>query len=121
MSKSAQKPKLRDYSRITLTTEESEQLRQLLSQLEQQSIANAIIGAVMVEHELDGLLRRRFKRKDDDTWEQLVSDQGPLTSFNAKIIAGYAFGIYDKKLRDDLHIVRAIRNAFAHSKKIIDF
>jgi DNA-binding MltR family transcriptional regulator len=121
MPKRSRKPKLRDYSKIDLTTDEYEQLRKVVLQLEQQSIANAIVGAVMVEHELDALLRRRFKRNDDETWDKLVSDQGPLASFYAKITAGYALGIYDKKLRDDLHIVRSIRNAFAHSKRIIDF
>jgi DNA-binding MltR family transcriptional regulator len=121
MSKGKRKAKLRDYSRITLSAEESDALRKQLLQLEENPIATAILGAVLVEYELDGLLRRRFRRNDDETWERLVSEQGPLHSLYAKIVAGYAFAIYDKKLRDDLHIVRAIRNAFAHSKKMIDF
>ena len=45
----------------------------------------------------------------------------PTRSLYAKIVTGYAFAIYNKKTRDNLHIVRAIRNAFAHSKKLIDF
>jgi hypothetical protein len=38
-----------------------------------------------------------------------------------KIVVGYALKVYDEKFRNDLEIVRQIRNAFAHSKKLIDF
>jgi hypothetical protein len=51
----------------------------------------------------------------------LVGDNGPLHSFYSKIVTGYALGIYDDGIRDNLHIVRNIRNAFAHSKKLIQF
>src|SRR5262245_6781819 len=44
-----------------------------------------------------------------------------LNSFYSKIITGYALGIYDDGIRDNLHIVRNIRNAFAHSRKLIRF
>ena len=75
----------------------------------------------MVEHELETLLRSRFKRKDDKTWAMLVAENGPLNSFSSMILAGYALGIYDESMRNDLHIVRNIRNAFAHSKRLIHF
>lgn len=75
----------------------------------------------MVEHELDKLLRRKFARKDDDTWEKLVGDKGPLSSLNTKIIAGYAFKIFDEKTEHDLHIIREIRNTFAHARKLLAF
>ena len=84
-------------------------------------ISTAILGAVMVEHELDILLRRKFQRKDDDTWATLVAETGPLSTFGRKIIAGYAFKLYDDKTKFDLDVIREIRNAFAHSRKIIDF
>jgi DNA-binding MltR family transcriptional regulator len=76
---------------------------------------------VLVEHELDYWLRRRFKRNDKKMWEKLLDERGPLRSFAAKITIGHAFGIYDAKVDHDLNIVRTIRNAFAHSKKLLDF
>jgi len=89
---------------------------------EHHPITTAILGAVMVEHDLETLLRSKFKRKDDETWATLVADNnGPLNSFYSKIVAGYALGIYDEGMRNDLHIVRKIRNAFAHSKRLIHF
>src|SRR5438874_8355917 len=34
---------------------------------------------------------------------------------------GYASSIYNEQVRDDLNIIRNVRNAFAHAKKLIDF
>jgi DNA-binding MltR family transcriptional regulator len=114
-----QKPKLADLSRATLTADDFSALMNALAN--PSPIAAAIIGAVMVEHELEQFVRRRLSRKDDDTWRELVSDRGPLGTFSQKIVLGYAFGIYDEATRDNLNVVRSIRNAFAHSKKLIDF
>jgi hypothetical protein len=50
-----------------------------------------------------------------------LDERGPLRTFAAKITAGYAFSLYNEKVEHDLHIVRVIRNAFAHSKKLLDF
>jgi hypothetical protein len=99
--------KLRDYSRLPPSPEEADDTRKALQRIELHPIAVAILGAITAEHELDELLRRRFKRNDDETWKELVSDNGPFGSFYAKIIAGYAFSIYDDKIRDDLHINRS--------------
>jgi hypothetical protein len=85
--------------------------------LPQHPIATAILGAAIVEHELEQLLRSKIKLKDDKTWELLVADK----SFYSKIVIGYELGIYDQEMRSDLDIVRNIRNAFAHSKKLIQF
>jgi hypothetical protein len=51
-------------------------------------VATAILGGVMVEHELEVLLRRRFLRNDDKVWKELIGDHGPMSSFSAKILMG---------------------------------
>jgi|EndMetStandDraft_3_1072993.scaffolds.fasta_scaffold2428855_1 hypothetical protein len=49
---------------------------------EHHSITTALLGAVIVEHDLETLLRSKFRRKDDETWATLVADNnGPLNSF----------------------------------------
>ena len=121
MSKGARKPKLRDYSRLVLTPEERSAVLNAATDKGQHSIVTAILGYVLVEHELDRLLRRRLQRKDDATWERLSEETGPLRSFHSKIELAHALGTIDEKTRKDLHIVRAVRNAFAHSKKLLDF
>jgi DNA-binding MltR family transcriptional regulator len=120
-NRGTKKPKLRDYSSITLSAVDASKLYEALTAPEPHPITTAILGAVMVEHQLDRLLRARFHKQDDDTWQTLVSEQGPLRSFSSKIIAGYAFSTFDERLKDDLGVIRVIRNAFAHSRKLIDF
>jgi DNA-binding MltR family transcriptional regulator len=121
VSKGKRKLSLRDYSRLVLTGEQSAALFDAAVKFDQHSIVSAILGYVLVEHELDKLLRRRFKRNDDKSWEVLLDDRGPLRSFHTKIETAYALGILDDPTRKDLHILRTIRNAFAHSKKLLDF
>jgi len=115
------KPKLRDYSHLVLTPEEKEAVDAVARSIEQHSIVTAILGYVLIEHEIDFLLRRKLKKNDEDTWRRLQEDSGPLRSFSTKITLGYALGIYNEKIQHDLNIVRVIRNAFAHSKKLLDF
>lgn len=114
------KPTLRDFSRIPLTQEERTAVREALRDNES-PIATAILGATIVEMELETELRNRFTRKDDDTWKDLTGEVGPLGTFHQKIIAAYGFRILDNVLLDGMNTVRQIRNAFAHSKRLIDF
>jgi hypothetical protein len=113
------KPKLADLSRTPPTLKERQAMRESIFKAD--PVATAILGGVMVEHELEVLLRRRFLRNDDKVWKELIGDHGPMSSFSAKILMGYAFRIYDDDTKYNLNIVRKIRNAFAHSKKIIHF
>jgi DNA-binding MltR family transcriptional regulator len=113
------KPKLRDYT-IRATPEEIAEIRNAITS-RKDPLTCAILGGVMVEHELDKLLRRKFVRKDDDTWERLVGDKGPLSSFNSKIITGRAFKVFDDKTEHDLNVLREIRNTFAHARKLLLF
>lgn len=84
-------------------------------------IATAIMATAIIEIELEDLLQRRLPRKDEETWRVLTENNGPLSTLYSKIMMGYALNIYDEHVRDLLHIVRNVRNAFAHSKKLIDF
>src|SRR5438477_6077010 len=43
------------------------------------------------------------------------SEIAPLKPLHAKIVIGYSLGIYGQVTRDDLHRIKRIRNAFAHS------
>ena len=85
------------------------------------AITVAILGVSLVEYELEKILRNRSHHKDDDTWMEVTSINGPLSGLHAKIIAGYAFGLYGSFFKDLLHTLRNVRNAFAHSKKLVDF
>jgi hypothetical protein len=113
------KVSLRDLSRIQPTDEERREVRQALAR--ESPIATAILGASVVEYELEAELRARFRRSDDEAWKLLTGDNGPLGTFSQKILAAYGFGIADATIKDAMDTIRQIRNAFAHTKKLIDF
>jgi hypothetical protein len=115
------KQTLRDLSRVWPTAEEKNAVRNKLIELENPPIVTAILGAALLEYELEARLRKKFRRKDDDTWKALTEERGSLGSFDAKITTAYAFGLFDAVVRDGIHTVRRIRNAFAHTKKLVDF
>lgn len=112
---------IRDLSREWPSFEEKRAVTQALLQAGASPIVVAILGAAMLEHELEQSLRPRFRHKDDETWTKITDLDGPLGTFHAKIVAGYAFGIFDGTIREAFHTVRRIRNAFVHSKKLIAF
>jgi hypothetical protein len=67
------------------------------------------------------LIRDQLKHGDDSTWGRLISDSGPLSTFAAKVAVGHAMGLYDDDIRKNLNIVKDIRNAFAHPKRLLTF
>ena len=81
----------------------------------------AILAQAIIEHELETLLRAKFKKKDDSTWTRLTNHGAPLGTFSNKLIAGFAFGLYDEITLRNMNTVREIRNVFAHSKRLITF
>jgi hypothetical protein len=117
------KPKLSDLSR---TPPSPEELKALSSDFYNAAhtaypTAAAILGAVVVEQELETLLRRRLVKRDDVLWSELVAENGPLSTFYRKIVMGRALRLYGADVTTNLHIVRNVRNAFAHAKRLIDF
>lgn len=60
---------------------------------------------------------------DEAAIVRLFDDEsnGPLSSFAAKIKIAYALGIFDKPVKDELDLIRQIRNSFAHSKETLTF
>jgi len=119
MSRGKPKPKMRDLSRAVPTDADTDMWRNTI--YEQHPMVCAIWGSSMVEHELEVLLREKIKRSDDKTWSKLTDRNGPLSSFSSKIDMGYAIGLYDDPMRANLHIVREIRNVFAHAKRVVTF
>jgi DNA-binding MltR family transcriptional regulator len=80
----------------------------------------ALVSAAYLEHELEGLLRRYFV---DDTKivSRLFEPTGPLGTFSAKIDLICALGILPSGECRSLHLVRKIRNEFAHQHKVLSF
>jgi hypothetical protein len=81
----------------------------------------AIVIGASVERGLERLLITQLPKLDVGTYEKLISREGPFSSFFAKIHLAFALGLIDNKTRDNLDIVRTLRNVFAHSPKAVSF
>ena len=82
------------------------------------SRAKAIVGAALLDHLLEQVLRHHMIAKPE---ESLFGAYGPLSSFSAKIDIAKSLGILTAGEAADLHRVRKIRNAFAHSLEELSF
>lgn len=85
--------------------------------------AIALIGASVVEKALEIAILAYLIPMTKDERKRIFSydDQGPLSDLAARIKIAYALGIFGPRTRNDLDHVRAVRNAFAHSSRLIRF
>jgi hypothetical protein len=76
----------------------------------------ALIGATVMEDILEHCISRKFIRNLGKTRRDDIFDyEGPLGAFSKRIKVAYALGVFNSVVRDELEIIRDIRNAFAHS------
>jgi DNA-binding MltR family transcriptional regulator len=80
-----------------------------------------IVGAAIIEEQLVKALLTKMRTLSGEMKMRLFEGYGPLSSFSAKIDLSYALQIIDKRMRDDLTIIRKIRNQFAHSMSLVNF
>jgi hypothetical protein len=80
-----------------------------------------IVLSSWVERQLEQWIISVLPRNDPATVKRLVGRDGSLGGFYSKIELGYALALYDETTRDNLNIVRSIRNEFAHTPQAIDF
>lgn len=73
----------------------------------------AIVGATFLEMVLDHILLA-FLPEDEKEVTKLMDYNQPLGNFSNKITMCYCLGLIDKTIKEDLTLVRKIRNKFAH-------
>lgn len=116
--------KAREKREIAMRELTSEERNALLNALIEPPLAvsYAIIGALIVEHELEVSIKARLRKISQGEWETILSDhEGPLGSFDRKIKFASYLGILDASQATNLDIIRSIRNRFAHTKRLISF
>jgi DNA-binding MltR family transcriptional regulator len=91
--------------------EEIIQLREIL--VSETDRGCALVAAAYLDEQLASLLRGFFI---DDTKlaGKLIEGNGPLGSFSARIDLSHSLGLIPKLAVRDLHLIRKIRNDFAH-------
>lgn len=115
------KPKLRDLSRRELSPEDYGKVVDQLEMPDVPDMVAALLGATLVEHQVDQAIRAHLKHSDDRMWGRLTDPAGPLNNFSSKVSLGFALGLYDINIFENLHIVRDVRNAFAHARTLLTF
>jgi len=80
-----------------------------------------IILASMIERHLEQAIIERLRLINKEAEKLLFEREGALSTFFGNIHLGYALGLFDDRMRDDLNVIRRIRNAFAHSSLPITF
>lgn len=73
----------------------------------------AIVGAAWVEEAMSVAIES-FLHSDKKAWQRLFGGNGPLATLSAKIDLSRLLGLISETIRSDLHIIRDIRNEFAH-------
>lgn len=88
---------------------------------EESDRAAAIVVAAMLDDALKSLLSRRLLQPMAKDRSLLDGDQAPLGTFSARIDAAHQLGLISRWMARDLHLVRKIRNEFAHSPFTLTF
>ena len=73
----------------------------------------AIVGAAWVEEAMSTAIES-FLHSDPKSWQRLFGVSGPMSTLSAKIDLARLLGIISEVIRSDLHILRDVRNEFAH-------
>jgi len=77
--------------------------------------AAVILAASLIDDSLTQLLKSYFVPNPATRDELFDGPTSPLSNFSAKITLAFRLGLISAKLCRDLHIIRAIRNDFAHN------
>lgn len=72
--------------------------------------AAAVLGGAFVDARLELVLRKRLSANQDE----LLGHMGPLGTFSARIDLAWGLRWVDSDSAHDLHVIRKIRNDFAH-------
>jgi hypothetical protein len=82
--------------------------------------ATALIATAYLEERLVMAIKARLNHHEEIE-NRLFKGAGPLASFSSKIDLGFLLGLYDPGEYQHLHIIREIRNEFAHKPEPRDF
>lgn len=78
------------------------------------------MACAYLDAQLTQLLEARLVKKAALT-KALFAPTGPLASFSVRIDLAYLLGFIPSSARRDLHLIRKIRNEFAHNASLISF
>jgi proline dehydrogenase len=83
--------------------------------------AVALMGASFVDDAIRSAIQSKYRALNRDETARLFSPEAPVGSYGARIKIAYAMDLCSRQDEHDLDCIRAIRNAFAHVAKPLDF
>jgi DNA-binding MltR family transcriptional regulator len=100
---------------------QSNQMMRFLAEVHSESDrAAAILAAAAIDQRLNRLLSKVFGPKASQS-TSLFRPDDPLGSLAAKIEVAFRTGIIGTDLHRELHLIRKLRNKFAHSEELLSF
>ena len=88
---------------------------------EESTRAKVVLSACYLDELLNQLLQLLLKPLNSKNDPLFDGPQAPLSSFSAKIDLAARVGVISEDTKRSLHLVRKIRNRFAHSLNACDF
>lgn len=80
-----------------------------------------LVAATQLDAALKELLCLRMPKLSNTLREKFFDGYGPLSHFSTRIDLAFALGDIDDDTRHDLHVLRTLRNQFAHSTNFVHF
>ncbi len=101
----------------------ADQIKTFLDEVKTQSDrGTAVLASSVLDELLELLILARFIEIGSERREMLFEKMGaPLSSFSAKIELIFALGVISNEARLALHLIRDIRNKFAHRIEPLQF
>lgn len=109
-----------------MTSEAGQKLKDVFDDHLRELYRDAHIGRVLticalLEDVLKTSLTSKMVLLSSDISGRIFGGNGPLSTISSRIDLAYALGLLSKEMRRDLHLVRKIRNDFAHTSEKINF
>lgn len=98
--------------------EEFQNFRNSLNQ--ESDRGSALMAAAFIDNKIGELLHS-FLIDNKKIYERLFESNGALVTFSSKIDLAFLLGLIPKNIFDDLHLLRKIRNDFAHNASFMTF
>lgn len=98
--------------------EEFQNFRNSLNQ--ESDRGSALMAAAFIDNKVGELLHSFFI-DNKKIYERLFESNGALATFSSKIDLAFLLGLIPKNIFDDLHLLRKIRNDFAHNASFMTF
>lgn len=83
--------------------------------------STVMVGAAILDNGLESAIATRMPGLNNRLKQKLFEGYGPLATFAAKIDVALAFGLVDVETHKKLHVVKRVRNEFAHSPDTVTF